>query len=964
MFYKENSPKWLRSASALTLVIALHLTAPAISSAAEKPFPDSRSADAAYEEARDLISKNDYHQALIKLKPFMTDPLKYPRPVSDYIVLLVWSGRTDEAIKEFESLPEGLAKPGYLQRNIAKAYYDRRDFKKAAALYQSALAGMPDDREAAKGLALSLAASGEHEKSISILSELLKKQPGDYDLRIVQARALFSAGRLLDSLAAFRRLAADSTAESENIFAERDKLLLGLSDSSKKAVVAQLVKSAASNPDLMSDYVLMLAVAGDYSKAISEFQASGIKAPFDILNWLAWSYFKTGSTASAKEIYSQVLASHPANKQAKTGMAYCLASENNTAAALEMLNSISPQSPMDVDLIYARAYVFERSGEFIRAINEYEKIIDATRDSSSARRLRLMATTDLGMNETALEQAGKELPDDIVIHQNIIGNSAVDRLKWAENEQAIKILSEQVKDPRNTRARFDYIAALVENRDMKQAVEVYESLASAGVNMPEWVLSYAAAAYLYLEQPYKALELYTKALRLDPASYKARLGLFHTLSDLRKWQPAEATLSSIEKDLAPAIMNGRPNFGKLHIAYERGWFLINQDRLREAEDHFRALYNDAPGNNEGRNGLAHTYYFRGWPRLAYEEFRIISNLEPEETGYRIGKATAMNAIDLKNEARAEAQELLRQDPKNKAVQNLVRDLKVQDMDEIMASFLISSEQGGFGDVKYYLSYTHPFTPYTKAYAFINHERSHDRDQTNNFRRIGAGASHIFNRYFSAMQQFSTNYDDAKNFGSLTAVTFTPDDFWTFTASYDSYTADVPFRARVTGISSKKYDFEITYRESELSDYRLMLTRYDFSDSNKRDMLNLGHSRQIFLKEDWKMRLFLDYYTSRNSMQNAEYFNPDSDWKLSITHMTEHIIRSIYKQSWIHRLYLTAGMYKQSGYSGKIDTGIRYEHDIAFSDTQSLLIGVSFGQNHYDGSPSNAYTFYLTYRGRI
>ncbi len=953
----------LPTAFAMTILIFVFLCANAFATA----FENQADADAAYEDARMLISKSMYEQAIVKLSPFVSEPLKYPKPVSDYIVLLVWTSRADEAIKAYESLPEGFPKPGFLQRNIAKAYYDKRSLKSAAALYQSALLSAPDDTEALKGLALSLADLGEYEKAVSQFETLIEKRPDDAVIRFMFSSTLFKAGRYAEAVKSFRASSELNNAEAEKIFRQRDELLQSLPEDRKKTLADQLSITAASGRNAAADYIVLLAITGNYSSAVSEFENLGInrmQSPFDMLNWVAWSYFKTDARQRAKELYTHVLSTYQSNRQALIGLSYCLSANRQAARASEILDKLHATDPSDIELLFARAYAFERSGEFIKAVNEYDRILSIDTQNITAKRLRLYALSDIGATTPALQETIKTFPDDKLLIESITGNAAVDRLRWAENEKAISLLNELRKNPGNRRAQLDYLAALFESRETSEAIELYKYLESQNIDLPVWIIEYAAGGYLDQEQPDRAMYHYSKALKLEPSSYKARLGMFQTLSIMRRWDEAEAHLSSLEKERFAPIVNEKPNFGKLALAYERGWFLISQDRLSEAEEHFMDLYSKAPGNTEARNGLAHVFYYRGWPRKAYEEFSIISNLEPEELGYKTGLIMSKNGLDQKTEARSEAQEMLSKNPKNRILKNLVRDLKVQDLDELTASLSVTSEEGGFGDTRYYLSYSHAFTPYTRAYAFLYHERSRDSNQTNNFKRAGLGIYHIFSRYLSATQQLSLNYDDSKDIGSFTSLSFTPDDHWTFSASFDSYTSDVPFRARVTGISSKKYDFGISYRVSELSDYSLSLTRYDFSDSNKRDMLNLGHSRQIFQQNDWKMRLFLNFYTSRNSLDNAEYFNPDSDWKFSLTHMTEHTLRKIYRQSWIHRLYITSGLYKQSGYSGKLDKAIRYEHDISFSDTQSLVVGASYGQNHYDASPTNSYTFYINYRGRL
>ncbi len=110
-----------------------------------------------------------------------------------------------------------------------------------------------------------------------------------------------------------------------------------------------------------------------------------------------------------------------------------------------------------------------------------------------------------------------------------------------------------------------------------------------------------------------------------------------------------------------------------------------------------------------------------------------------------------------------------------------------------------------------------------------------------------------------------------------------------------------------------------------------------------------------------MRLFLEFYTSSNSREDVPYFNPENDFSISATHRTEHDIMRLYNEAFVQRLYLTLGAYKQSGFSSKPIGSLRYEHDVDFSDTHSLLYGINLGRQAFDGEAVTGYGFYLTWR---
>jgi len=67
---------------------------------------------------------------------------------------------------------------------------------------------------------------------------------------------------------------------------------------------------------------------------------------------------------------------------------------------------------------------------------------------------------------------------------------------------------------------------------------------------------------------------------------------------------------------------------------------------------------------------------------------------------------------------------------------------------------------------------------------------------------------------------------------------------------------------------------------------------------------------------------------------------------------------------VHRLFLTLGTYKQSGFSNEAIGSIHYQHDYDFSDTHALLWGLNIARNVYDGEPVHSYSLYLDYKERF
>ena len=453
-------------------------------------------------------------------------------------------------------------------------------------------------------------------------------------------------------------------------------------------------------------------------------------------------------------------------------------------------------------------------------------------------------------------------------------------------------------------------------------------------------------------------------LEKDPKSYNSRLGKFYVLQELRQWNDARKILNDLDNDVPLYLKPGRkarPNWPKADIALARGWFFAYEEKLREADDYFQGINYRAPANTNFRTGLAYTHLWRGWPVKALGEFDISIQLDPLDINAHIGRVISMNMIADKERARSEYQALLEKYPKNKHVKAVDERLKLEEMRELNSRFSFSTDEDGVDGYSAEIRLTQPLSLYTDLYGYGLWQRTSDDNQESTYRRTGAGIDHIFNSTLRFIQQLSINYDDGRDFGSLTQLNITPDDYWTIMHAYDSFSTNIPLRARVFDIDADELKVSLIYRESEWRKYKFTYTHMEFSDGNERDQGLIGFEQGLYVKHDWKMRLFFDLYASANSKDDSPYFNPENDLSYSVTHMTEHTLLRLYRKTFIHRLFLTAGGYGQSGHSDAVTGSVRYEHDINFSYKNSLLYGAGISSSSYDGNSVTGYNLDLNWR---
>jgi len=902
---------------------------------------------------------------------------------------LAMEGEPDKAIAILDRLLK--KQPNNIDVRYARAYVFERQkkFGLVASEYERILSIAPDAKAAQSALVLALVHAGRTDQAAKRLHDFLQGNPDYLQLILTEPDVLIGQQHYGEALKTYHRLAGRKDVDQDRIFRKRDSMITSLSVNQRRSLLAALDKETRSgNQEAMRDLILVQTLSRQYRVAIESFEKSELpyeKFSPNELSWIAWSYFKVGNTEKSKAIYLKVLSNNPDYLRANIGMAYNLAFDGNKLQSLKrfkeantrikkataIVNVLVARKPKDVEAHFARAYVFEQKSMFWDAMLEYDQVLWLAPGNLTALKLRMMALSYLGASSVALEQARKQLPKDIKLQEFFKGDMVVDSLHWDEFRKARKTIPSLMVEKGNLRPRFDFIVAAAENRDMQDAVNAYEQLVQEEIQSPYWLLENIGRAYLYLKQPDKALDVYNQALKLNPRSYNARFGKFYVLQENRKWNDADKILEELDKEYKWNYWAGKQKRSepkKLEIAIARGWKLAYEDRLDEAEEYFLNLHRRAPANIAIRSAIAYIYMFRGWPRKALMEFQIIETMDPENLEARIGKIRALNELEFKEEARQEKNAILHQPGKayykRTGVQKLDRDLLLEEKFRVGFDFVYENSNDNSSDYLAILRLAEPLTLHTDLTAYVLRRRTAQFESVGQFDRVGLGIDHTFNSDWRAAETISFDTSQGSEFGFLTELFYTPDDHWKLEASYDTFAVDIALRARAFGIRGRKASAGITYRQSEWREMSFGYTHWDFSDKNKRDEGLLRYEQGLWVRNDWRQRLYVEYYLGRNSLLNRPYFNPHRSWSLTGTLMTQQTLWDIYNRKFLHKLFLTAGNYNQSGFGSKEIMIIRYQQEIDFSDTQALLWGITWARQPYDGIFVDTRNIYLTYDGKF
>jgi len=967
--FKKPHGRWI-AAFFFLFCYNLFNACPAVSSAPTAletvPSPGV-SVDGVARQVRSHVDRGELEQALAVLAPYRDQPTVYPTLTSDFLVITIWSGRPADAVGQFEALPDSFPRRPYLLRNMAKAYFDLERFDAAASLYAEVVAADPSDEIAIEGWVQASAAQGDLSAARQALGKL--KRSGGDPLRVdlLEARLAFHQERYIDFFDIHDRLIAAFPEHADQIAKSRDDWVAGLSEERQTHLLHCLAK-AADAPDASAHaaqyHALCLVLAGQYQKASDRLKeladTSDLnlpQVPDDRLYWYAWGHFKAGRHLEAEEGFDTILTRNAASDRARIARLYCLAALGKFDQAQGEIDRLKTRRAGDTELCYAQAHLFEKQGRFWDAVQVYDRMQESDPNNATVRRLRLRALADMGATSVAAREAARDLPSDSQMQSALQLDAIADRIRWEEFDRAADDQSASREDPRFA---YDHIVALNRAERHRETIAAYEELLASrkGHVPPAWVRLAAADAYAAEEQPLRALEIYDGILSEQPALKEARLGRFYLLQTLRRWKEADASLKALEADTPDKVtIDGveRPHPDRYELALIRAWYLAAQGRLAESEDAFETLHAQAPANMDARNGLAHIYLWRGWPRRALPTFNIIDTLDPSYQPSKTGRVAALERLAEKEAARETAAALVTKRPNNPHIRNTWRSLVVDQMKEWRTEAYGQREDDDSYDTRIRTEISSPLGLKTRMLGYLLWRgtwydgTSGEDDTSAYFRRVGVGLDHIVDADWRLRPAVSVNYNDGREPGASLRVDYTPTDRWLFGVFGDSFSTDVARRARAADIEASLVGADVTWRQSEWRQAGVGYTRSFFSDDNERDEIFMGYQQNLWVSGDWRMRIFLDGYATWNSKgDETVYFNPEQAWGGSVTHMTEQTLWDLYRKSFVHRLYVSAGISRQQGFDSDWAGSLRYEQHHAFSDRHVLQAGIAWGRNVYDG----------------
>ncbi|MEO7031009.1 MAG: poly-beta-1,6 N-acetyl-D-glucosamine export porin PgaA, partial [Herbaspirillum sp.] len=534
-------------------------------------------------------------------------------------------------------------------------------------------------------------------------------------------------------------------------------------------------------------------------------------------------------------------------------------------------------------------------------------------------------------------------------------------------------------------SQADRLVALRDRLQMQQVVDLYQILMRKKLLLPPYALAAAADAYLYLDQPEMARDLYleaiAKASRADAKDQQDwQFSLIKAYSDARQFDAAIELAERLEIEVPPIANRGilsvaAPNPDYARAVNAAALMRLYSDRLDDAEKRLVALRAEAPFNNDFRSSWIELQRERDRPRLALNEISLLQTDDPRLLNAKVSRGEVLLKLDRLTEARDIGQSLLNDYSAQKDVKKLARDLDIYSRPYLKIETSVGRGAANAGaesvtDVSLYsapLSKTlgdsyRVFTQFLRSNGQIGPEDGAG-DIGKARMRLGVGLDYR-SQDFRAEIQVNKATEVAASQGFALAMSYVFSDEWQAMMTFDSNVNDLPAAAYSQGTKGRMLEASLIRSISESSKFGAGLSRLQFSDGNTRDMVRAWWMQRWVSGPVFKLASTLNLESSANSQEGRAYFAPERDREASIAVVGEWVSWQRRQRSFKQRLALTYGGYWQKYYGSHMVNDIHYEHEWNIDDVFSLNYGVGRSGHPYDGKSETRNYGYLNLNWRI
>jgi biofilm PGA synthesis protein PgaA len=780
------------------------------------------------------------------------------------------------------------------------------------------------------------------------------------------------AGLLLWSAAA---LCADGAVAPRS---QREAAVAQARAGDTKDALATLRALVASYPDdarLLADATIVANWAGDNAYALELYARAG--TPRDdagVVEAAARSARDLHRYAMAFDLYRSAATLAPNRWQPQLGEALVLTDEGQYGEAARRMEPLLREHLDDPDVESGEAYLCSRQSDYACLVNMDQRLIEHRPQQSAAIRCQMaQALANLGGETLAAEScpASGETDD-----RRLLEAEAAERVRWTEaNTQSWARQQEEGKEALHLlngliaaspthdevwkSAEFDRLLALYDLRRMHEVTDAYKQLRAQNIEVPAYALRYVAGAYLALQLPREAEELYRTLVKSAPGNGDVWSGLayaqfesqharesFHTVD--RAYEAAPPLLAA--EGLKVAIGNQAYTSLGVQAAEMRGY----ADMPGREAALLAPMLAAAPANQDLNRTMAMNDLARGWPLLAMRQERIADSYTQPDALPVLEDAEVLAGVGRRDQADAILPALLQRDGNTPSLERYLAD------EAIERGWQADAQTGFEWSSGHFLGTTQDSDGHLYGPLIHNRWRPfvHALGATGTFQdgpayrsRAAVGVSYDYERE-AAWLEFAGDDGTA---GAIPAFAAGADlnyrDHWALKLDGDTDNlTDTQLITQLGRVRARSGAATLEWRQSELRDIQAGVQRLLFSDGNQRTAFTGSADQRVWTTPRAQITVTPELWTSSNSEnENRIYFNPRADFSLGPSTVVRWLAWQRYNRNFALNFTMYMAPYWQENYGVGPSVQLACEQRWQVSKRLSVFDKLTWDDQPYDGN---------------
>ena len=757
------------------------------------------------------------------------------------------------------------------------------------------------------------------------------------------------------------------------------------------AILSELRAEYPAEVSLLYDEVVILVWAGSNERALV------VADELVKDNTPVWVAVTAGKAArdsqqfdTAALWYDAATRNDPTNLDARLGLAMALADAGRAADARAALKQTPPSVQETTPVLLTSAYLFQREGMFIPAVNEYDRILAVHPDQPEALQGKTYALQALMLPEEALEMArahpGLMTEADMV---RLEGDALALELRRAMQQPdqvypypainlALAHIDERLDQeapgsPLAMQLRYDRIVGRTEALRTLEAIADYEVMLDEGIEPPAYVHYAAARSYLQRERPEEALQALELAEQTAPNDLEIQIEKFYAYISLARYEEAITLADKLVAELPPMIQEENskvitPNETRTRARIIASMGRAYADQLEEAQFMLDELLAEAPNNTSARYSLGNIYRYRGWEDRPLPEYNQVLTMDPKLLPARTSYAQANIERQEYPEANSELRAVQPLHPGNKSVMDLNEEWLLYRSWQLLADIQWGESTGDtFGSDQHQANvwlFSRPFKENFRAYLRTFDNYANFEDGADDRRRAAVGGEYR-KGVWTARGEVNWNRSEGGDVGFAGRVDYRINDEWAAGGALEIDSYATQLRADRADIKSNLLTGDVRYARDEKYSAGAGAGIQDYDDGNIQLAMYVDSTLRFINKFKYKLDGLANVSITTNSDgDDTVYYAPEqqSQATVGVQNIWQQYRR--YDAALTHRVTALAGINNQKDFGSDGIWTLAYELNWSINESIDIVGGASKGRRYYDGSGEDQTFFNLGLNARF